>query len=139
MKAERGRRAKVVVGVIIATLALALVIAFEVERRSTVDVEVALAQPFLQLDTEAKLTKDYGAVFPDGLGTDMCAVYVTYETDDANAVVEQVKSALRSEGWDEANDAGTLWSGGPGHSHHRWARIQVSGDEVSLFIGRIEG
>jgi len=93
MKAERGRRAKVVVGVIIATLALALVIAFEVERRSTVDVEVALAQPFLQLDTEAKLTKDYGAVFPDGLGTDMCAVYVTYETDDANAVVEQVKSA----------------------------------------------
>lgn len=137
---SRGAKVAIVaVGVLGLGLALTLLIALELERRATIEVELQLAEPFLEIDHEARLERHYGSPFPDGLGSGLGAVDVIYRTDDPNAVVDQIHAVMRDQGWDRTRTDGTEWHSGGGDLGHRWGHIFIEDDEVRLFIGVIEG
>lgn len=127
------------IGLSAAVLVAAALILIELERRSTIEVEVQLAEPFLALDDQASLHRDYGSLFPDPLGADLGSVTLTFETADPERTVELIQDTMRDEGWDRTRPDGTEWHSGGGDLGHRWGLIGIDGAEVSLFIGVIEG
>lgn len=123
----------------VVVLVAAVLVAIELERRSTIEVEMQLAEPFLALDEQASLHRDYATLLPDPLGADLGSATLTFETADTEGMVERIQDTMREEGWDRTRPDGTEWHSGGGDLGHRWGLITIDGDEVSLFIGVIEG
>src|SRR5690554_3332849 len=71
---------------------------YALERRATIETDLELAQPFLALDEHAELIKEYGSPSADGLRSEIGSVDIVFATDDADAVVEQIKSVMIAEG-----------------------------------------
>lgn len=138
---RRGRAAIIiamVVGAVVLALGVTLLIVIESERRATIEIDLELAQPFLALDQDATLEKEYGSPFLGGVWFEFGAVHVIYTPDDRDAMVTQVQATLLAEGWTETTSDGMEWHSGA-HQGHRWGHIRVEDDQVRLFIGLIEG
>ncbi|MDN4480379.1 hypothetical protein [Demequina muriae] len=107
--------------------------------RATIAVERELAQPFLAIGDDVHLDEHYGTLFADTLGARLGSVHVIYESDDSDAVVEQIHEVMQAEGWDQSSPDASEWHSGGGDLGHRWGMIRIDDDEVRLFIGVIEG
>ena len=123
---------------LVAVVVAAALVTVELQR-TTIEVEMQLAEPFLALDERATLHQDYGRVLPDPLGADLGSVSIVFETADPDGMVERIQATMRAEGWERKGSDGHEWHSGGGDLGHRWGLIQIEGDDVTLFIGRIEG
>lgn len=110
---------------------------YALERRATIEVDLELAQPFLALDEGAELVKKYGSPPGDGLGSEIGSVGVVFTTDNPDAVVEQIKSVMITEGWTPTGDHAMEWHSGV--RGYRWGHILIEDDGVRLSIGVVEG
>lgn len=136
---SRGVKLTALVIVVVVGIIGLMLVGVRAVLRSTIEVELQLAEPFLAIGAAPRLDEDYGTMFPDPLGSDLGSVRVIYDAEEPDVMVEQIQDVMRAEGWDLSHPDGTQWHSGGGDLGHRWGMISVDDDEVRLFIGVIEG